>query len=197
MDIQDYDYEGAGAGDVGPQDRLAKLTDAVKRANAASAEIADLEARLKTAQQGLNDILEKEVPVLMDEAGGITEWRLGNIKVSLKEDIFASDKEEGRLERHIWLVKHKYGAIIKTNYAIAFGSGEEEQAREQKVAEALKKIEGVDFERKRAIHPQTLSATVREIDAKYKKQNNNMPLPKETLELLGACRKRVAKLKLV
>lgn len=145
--------------------------------------IEQAELVLKQLKLRAADLSERILPELMDEADGLNSFSGNGFTITIKEDVRASDSEKGRAERHTWLRKQGHGGVIKHKVDVEFGAGEDQEAVEFiRVAEQM----GVDYTEKSAVHPQTLAALVREL----LREGKDCPM-----ELLGAVRIRVAKLK--
>jgi hypothetical protein len=96
------------------------------------------------------------------------------MKVSTKEDVYASIPKGNEENAYEWLNENGFGGIIKHVVSASFGKEEDSRAAEfVKAAQEL----GLTPEDKRSIHSATLKAFVKEQLA----QGKNIPL-----ELFGA-----------
>lgn len=77
-------------------------------------------------------------------------------KIGIEDVISASIKEDNKFDAHEWLKANGYGDLIKSEVALTFGKGEEEDA--QKLVEAVEgmKINYGAIKKTEKVHPQTL-----------------------------------------
>lgn len=146
---------------------LVKLTDeSLSRvANLASKQL-KLEAKLKKLLSQVNevtselDFLKKvTLPELMRELGlKRFDLKTGE-KVIIKDVIGASIKVENRQKAFAWLREHGFDSLIKHKVTINFNRGEETNV--EKTVSFLKQ-QNLDPKIEESVHPQTLSAFVRE-----------------------------------
>ena len=138
---------------------------------------------LELLDDELKQLVERDIPTLLDTNGLTTITTADGLKVVVEEKIQASIKEGNRIAAHGWLEETGNGDIIKTKMIAEFGRNELEFARE-----AARKLED-QIDRSvsiaETVHPQTLSAVVRELlrDGEFVPQ-----------ELLGVTRIRKAKI---
>lgn len=166
-----------------PSDNEIKSIQALARTQyALQQEIADLEAKLKVAKERLRTCSEADLPTLMVELG-VTGLSLDNgWKLDLDTKVYASITKEKNDEANTWLEKNKHGDIIKRVFEIKFGKDDEAWAKKfERDLKARKKP--LQYAVKRAVHPQTLQAWVREALV------SGLTLPED---LFGVFRKRVA-----
>ncbi len=139
---------------------LARLSGLADQAKEAEAEIERLEKLLTKAKADHRDIIQKLLPELMEEAGQKDCTTASGRRLQLQDVLRASIPKERVIEAHTWLRKNKLASIIKTVVIAQFGRDEEAKAR--KVLADLRKI-NPKAEKKEAVHPQTLQATLREL----------------------------------
>lgn len=167
-----------------PADSLmSQVNEAAKRLEAAqeAASEADIEAKARKAE--LKQIQEVELPNLLETAGLKSCETLDGKKVNVSEYIRANIPDDKELDAFLWLEDNGHGDIIKDQFTIALGKGNDELASE--IEEFLTK-KGVDFARKRGVHHSTLSALIKEL------MEEGVPVP---LDIFGAYRQRIAKIK--
>jgi len=144
--------------------RLAELNNEMERIKTAE----------KQVQMEIKRITEEVIPNYMRELG-LSEIKLANgAKVSVKDQIFASIKKENQHLAFKWLRDNGHDSLIKNEFKINFGKGEDERAS------TLKKIledAGYDFKEKEEVHWQTLRAFVRE------QLENGVQLPEEAFSV--------------
>lgn len=113
----------------------------------------ELEAKLQKS------LTEDQIPTLMKKLG-FEKFSLSNgLEVSVKLFYGAHIKAEKIEEAHQWLRDHNQGALIKTDFQIKFGMGEEVQA--QGLRNMLRNKQ-LPFKEKEAVHPSTLVSYVKE-----------------------------------
>lgn len=123
--------------------------------------------QLKQANEALRQVQEVDLPAAMAQAG-VSEIKLpSGEKVTIKEDVYASiPKDERHHEAMDWLREHDFGDVIKNEVKVAFGKGEEDQARAL-IAE-LNANGWKNYTAGETVHSQTLKALIREQLAKGK-----------------------------
>ena len=153
----------------------------------AEAEVARLEEELGLAKQALRHISENTLPTLMDECGMTEFTTTDGIKISVTETIRASIPIESQAQAFEWLKGHNHDDLIKREFKIEFGKGEEKWAEEfeKKLNEEERPLK---VQVKRGVHPQTLASFVRE----QLKEGVDIPL-----SVFGASRIRSSKIKLL
>lgn len=142
-----------------------------------------LEEELDEAKQALLEVQETNLPSALQEYG-MTEIRMADdSRVTVKQEYYATIKEERKSEAFAWLEANGHQDLIKHDVTTSFTRGQDDEAR--KVMELLAD-NNVDFVDKKHVHVQTLRAFVREqIEA-------GNPLP---LETFGVHVRQVAKIK--
>lgn len=157
-------------------------------------EISDLQQTLKEKNVKLYEIYHVKMPDLMlaanvDQVGIPANGNLPAMDAEMKPfysaNIAASWPEEKRQAGFQYLEKLKAGDLIKTKVEALYGRGKLGDAR--KAAATLAKKKGVSVELKQAVHPQTLTAWLKE-QVEEKKFTPN-------LELIGGSVGRVVKMK--
>jgi hypothetical protein len=152
----DYSSDLPGMGD----NILSRLTGLAREARDLSQAIEELEEAQAEKQRLYNDIVARQLPELMQEAGQTKCQTSDGFDLELAEILRASIPKERAPEAHKWLREHDLGSIIKNVVSAQFGRGEEEKARE-----AIRALRAIDapVETKEAVHSQTLQATLREL----------------------------------
>ena len=161
--------------------QLRKVAQDILKSEAERARLADL---IEKENAKYVHLTETVMPTLMEKAASKNWTSDDGIVVEVKEDIYASIKEENKPTAFAWLEKNKLGDLIKRQFVISFGKGDESWAKKfQKDLKQRKKP--LNSVVKMAVHPQTLNANVKEI-----LQEGKLKLP---LEVFGVFRKKVAK----
>jgi len=122
-------------------------------------EIKEAETRLKIMKEQLKDIAEKQLPDAMAEVGMAKFALTDGSEVTVKPYYSAKIGDEKREECFGWLQDHGHEALIKDEVSIAFNRGEHQKAEEFK---AQLEQQGIEYSGKMGVHPQTLTAFVRE-----------------------------------
>lgn len=140
----------------------ATLESLVKYANEMKSlekEIADIERELAERNGRLNKISGVIIPDVMDRLG-MEEFKLSDgSKVLVKTDIKCGLSEDRKPAGFAWLRENDYGGIIKTAVSLAFGKGEEQQAKE---AVDVLSVAGFNAQIGDSVHPATLKSFVKE-----------------------------------
>jgi hypothetical protein len=140
--------------------------EAVARLSSLAGRQAELENRIAAAQievefmgKQLESVRSDLLPSLMTELGVSSLALSDGTKISVERVVRASISEDRKPEAFAWLRAAGHGSLIKNELTSKFGRGEEERAKE--IAAYLRK-QGVVFDTKESVHPQTLGAFVRE-----------------------------------
>ena len=178
---------------VVPEDKLEAVRDQLRKSRDTELEIADLTEKLEALNKVQNLRIHEELPALFQEIGidklGIgAEGNLPAYDASLSPYYKASISAEWPQERQDaafdWLEKEGHGDLIKNMFVVQLGRGDEKKAK--KLRGLLEKA-GYEFENKRAVPWNTLTAFVKEqVEVKQKTPN---------LELIGATVGKIVKLK--
>ena len=121
--------------------------------------IKDAEARLKILKEKARDIAEKQLPDAMAEVGMAKFTLTDGSEVTVKPYYSAKIGDENREECFTWLQDHGHEALIKDEVVLTFNRGEHEKAEQFK---AQLEEQGLDYSGKMGVHPQTLTAFVKE-----------------------------------
>lgn len=138
---------------------LDDLTGLARALLDADAKVATIEDELKEAVEHARRLREDTIPCVMQELE-LEEIGLTNgMKMTLKEEVYASISKENAPAAFEWLTKNDYDGIIKTAVSIEWGKGELKKA----IAffqKTIKKFPNAVLDR--SVHPQTLKAFLRE-----------------------------------
>ena len=122
-------------------------------------EIKEAEARLKVLKEQLRDIAEKQLPDAMAEVGMAKFTLTDGSEVAVKPYYSAKIGDEKKDECFNWLQDHGHETLIKDEVSVTFNRGEHQKAEEFR---AKLEEQGIEFSGKMGVHPQTLTAFVRE-----------------------------------
>jgi hypothetical protein len=128
--------------------------------------VATLQQELDAAIASLRAVQERDLPEAMSLAGLDSYTLKGGRKVAVKTTIIASPTKDQQPQMLAWLDENEHGDLIKHEVKVSFGKGEDTRAERfmDWVSEHLPKQK---TDTKRFVHPQTLSAFVREQMAKH------------------------------
>lgn len=165
--MTDLDFEGDGLFDDVPKalaasdDGMKRLSDLIRQQILAEDDLERLVKEQERKSKELTRLRADLVPSLMKELGFSTVATDDGMKVEIKKIVQASlPQEDGKKSRALaWLREIEAGDVIKNEVRATFGKGEDELA--DRAAAALDAL-GIDVERKTTVHPQTLSALVRQ-----------------------------------
>lgn len=122
-----------------------------------------LEQQVKDAKEELRVVAEELLPEAMQMAG-MSEFRLASgLKVTVRDDVYASIRADYAEQACEWLQQNGLGDVIKDEVKINFGRGETLLAA--KFLEMAEQYRLAASE-KAGVHPQTLKALVKEQMAK-------------------------------
>ena len=162
---------------------LEDLTELVNQVLMLDEEFIKQETKLKAIKKVLTDLLEKEIPLKLQEMGLKEATLKDGTKISVVPTYFARIKKTDTTQAHQWLRENGFGDIIKRTIAIEFTKGEDDIA--SKVKSSLEN-DGYLINDNESVHYQTLNGWVREQIEK------GTELPRE---LLGVYQKNEAKIK--
>lgn len=146
--------------------------------------VADLERQLKEAVQQLRDLAERELPNLMVEVGMKQLTLQNGVALKLDTEVYASISKAAAEQAHSWLEEHGHADLITREFKIRFNR-EDEKWADKFQRDLNRRKRPLNAQLRRAVHPQTLNAWVRETLLA------GAVIPEE---LFGVFRKRVAKL---
>ena len=143
-----------------PSDKgLGKISTLAERYTDLDEEIKDTETRLKVLKEQAREIAEKQLPDAMAEVGVAKFTLTDGSEVTVKPYYSAKISDEKREECFGWLEDNGHEALIKDEVVLTFNRGEHEKAEEFK---AKLQEQGMDYSGKMGVHPQTLTAFVKE-----------------------------------
>jgi hypothetical protein len=138
-------------------------------ARAVEFQVAHLQAKLKERQDILDRIMTRDLPEKMDDAGlrTVTVEAHGNepsftvgLKTMISANIAASWDQDRRRRAFTWLDTHGHGSLIKTDVVTTFSR--EDRSTVAAFVGHLDR-EGRRYLVRESVHPQTLSAWLREM----------------------------------
>jgi hypothetical protein len=121
--------------------------------------IRQLSDQLEEVTGKLKKVQEEELPTLMQQCG-LSEFKLVNgTRITIKKFYSGSIGDDNREGAFGWLKEHGHDDLIKNDFTVAFGKNEDADAEtfENRLVEL-----NLPYRRKKHVHPQTLSAFIRE-----------------------------------
>ena len=146
-------------------------------------QIKALESQLEATKASLIQVQEVDLPSALQEYGMAEIKMDDDTKITIKQEYYATIKEEKRSEAFSWLIGNGHADLIKHDITTSFTRGQADEA--QRLAELLEE-NNVNFVDKKHVHPQTLRAFVRE------QIESGSPIPLETFSVYI---RQVAKIK--
>jgi hypothetical protein len=164
---------------------LESLSNLAKALGRKRLELAEKEQELKEIQEQIKRLDEILIPEAMQSLG-LTEIKLDSgAKISYTRVYYANISEERMPAAEEWLKKNKFDSILKTNVGLVFGAGLEDKVDHALLKKFLDEHE-IEHKEKKAVHPQTLKAFVRErLEAETDTVSNIAPEAKLPRELFG------------
>lgn len=141
------------------RDALAEVADLAARQIEIEDAIEATEAQLDRLKKELARVRDEELPNALAEHGLSEIAMKDGSRVKVVDIVRAAIPAAHRDAAFRWLDEHGFGDLVKHEIKATFGRGEEAEA--QASIDALRGM-GIDAEDKRSVHPQTLSAFVRE-----------------------------------
>ena len=164
------------------EDTLKKISMLANAAKTGEQEVARLTDKLKAYTARLDEILTKEIPDAMAQAG-MSEFTLTDgSKIKIQKITTASIPAQYKDQAFNWLEENEHGDLIKQEISLKFNREQNEAAQE--VYNNLVE-QGFQPTQSKSVHFQTLSAFVREQIAAA------VPIP---MEILGVYQGQKAKI---
>lgn len=146
------------------KDELTSLKTLLDKLQAVRWRSETIERELKEEKEKLRKIEEEDIPNLFNEFG-LSELKMigedGEIgdTISIKNIYRGHVSEKNKPEAFKWLRANNHDDLIKNEIKINFGKGDDEQASNLKNKLVS---DGISFVDKETVHPQSLSAFIRE-----------------------------------
>ena len=154
---------------VPKQEDLAGVAELGYRQVNLTAELAAIENELALKKEELRQVVEIELPESMLNLG-LTSFSLSDgSKISVKTFYRGSIPKAREVEAFSWLRENGHDDLIKNEVKCTFGKGEDQAAE---FLMGVLEEEKQDYENKKAVHPSTLKAFVRE----QLERGNKLPL---------------------
>lgn len=143
------------------EDILKAIKDGARKLRKAEFDLEKKEAECAALKASIKEMQEKTLVGLMQEADCMS-FELGSgFRIERTSDTYANISKERKPAAFAWLIKNKFGGLIKNEIDILFAKGKEKEAKA--MLGVIKKA-GLPchVEAKQSIHHQTLQAFVRE-----------------------------------
>ena len=138
---------------------LGKISTLAEEYTELDEEIKEFELWLKSLKERARNIAEMQLPEAMAEVGVAKFTLTDGSEVTVKPYYSAKISDEKREECFGWLHDNGHEALIKDEVTLTFNRGEHEKAEQFKAA---LEEQGMEYSGKMGVHPQTLTAFVRE-----------------------------------
>lgn len=140
-------------------DQLQKISMLAEIAAALEESIEATEANLKASKEKLRDVIENLLPNAMAEVGMVKFTLKDGSEINVKPFYSAKIDDANREAAFDWLMEHGHDAIIKQEFNVKVDKGDTETAN---VLQEYLKEHKMSFSGKTGVHPQTLTAFVKE-----------------------------------
>ena len=164
MSDQEHDYSEFTKGEVPVGGNLmARIEGLAQEQLDADTRVANLEEQLAEAKVAWRNIAEKRLPELLEESGltlSTITTPAGHV-VKVAEAIRGSIPKANEVEAFQWLEDNDNGNLIKRNFSIDFGKGDEKWA-EKFQRDCAQRKRPLNLKRTKKVHPQSLQAFVRQ-----------------------------------
>lgn len=169
-------------GGVNNQDKLDTVKAKVRETRDLLVASTKLSDTVKDMNSSINKLVHEELPTLyaaagIDRLGLEAEGDLPAFDTRMQSFYRASIPKNKETEAFAWLEKNKHGDMIKNVFSIPLGMGDNAKAKK---LEAFLKKEGFDYERRKAVPWNTLTAFIKEQVEDRKVKPSDLPL-----DLLG------------
>lgn len=138
---------------------LSKVATLAELQLALEQQVEEIEARLKDKKEQLKKVQEFDLPEAMAEVGVASFTMANGCKVAVKPYYSGKIDEENCDACFGWLRENDFGDLIKHEFAVSLPKGEDDKAKE--LMATLRAL-GLGYKDKEGVHPQTLSAFIRE-----------------------------------
>lgn len=141
------------------QEALKKLSKLATKQVKLEIEIRNLTEQLKELNKQHASLSEKDIPELMFEVGVESLKLTSGETIEIKHGIKATIPEKNKPGAYAWLTEKGFGALIKHQFILEYGKGENEKAEN---ARHILEEKSLRYKEKEDIHYQTLQKQVRE-----------------------------------
>lgn len=149
----------AEADRVPQTDSLVRCREAARMIQVQRLIVQTKEEELKAAQEELARLETQVLPEIMSEVG-IPQFSLEDgSSIGVADEYYAHISKEHQALAHGWLRANNFGDLVKNQYTVSFGRGEDAKAQE---LEQTLKANGYEFENRESVHANTLKAFIKE-----------------------------------
>jgi hypothetical protein len=166
----------AEAAAIPDDERLKSVAEMVERVRAIDRELMNFAEKVKILGDERKILVTEKIPDSLHVAGLSLIQMTDGSEVEVGTKVYASISEENRVAAHEWLRANGFAELIKNQFTVPFGKGEEERA--DALEAALLEAE-IAFQRKEVVNPQTLGAFVREQIGREKQGRGPFAAPRE------------------
>lgn len=175
MDLSDLMEQAAEDGrHVPTDDELKSIAQLAEEQVFLESKLAQQTAELAATQEQLNKVQQFDLPGALERLG-MSQFKLTDGSfITIKEDTYAGITEENKPKAFAWLKSTGNDGIIKNEFKVPFGKGQDEEAAA--LAKALDTF-GCSYTNNRSVHPQTLKAFVKS------RLENGEPVPTDIFSI--------------
>jgi hypothetical protein len=163
-------------------EQLGSLSNLVALAVEQEAKVAAAEEVLERESLRLKELIERDIPKVMELAGTKMYKTSSGVTVDLKDILTASIPKDKREAAHKWLDEHGHGGLIKRTVFVAFTREQQEEAGKL-VKELAEDFTNVGVETK--VEPSTLTAFAKE------QKEAGSPLPDDVFSIYEAKKAKI------
>lgn len=157
--------------EIPTDEKLGKLNAVCRKLVEKERQYAEYKTLASQTYEEIKDVKEKEIPDVMASLN-ISKFVMDDgTEIAIKDELFASIKEDKRIQALQWLDDNGLGDIIKHDITISFARGEHEEA--ERIKGVLKDNGQNSYDEKASVHPQTLKATFKDL------RNKGEDIPEE------------------
>ncbi len=165
LSVPDYEGEVLDIATEHKDSGLRELSKLVTELALIRRDRAALADKLKEVQKEEDTLARVRIPELFDDlglAGKITTK--SGLSITVKKVVKASIKDANRDEAVAWFDSNNLGLMVKDEFSMKLGRGEDAQIQADAIRDALNKLK-VPYKNKKNVHPSTLVSFIKERDA--------------------------------
>jgi len=157
--------------EIPTDEKLGKLNLVCRKLVEKERQYAEYKSLASKTYEEIKDVKEKEIPDVMASLN-ISKFIMDDgTEIAIKDELYASVKEDKRTEALEWLDSQGLGDIIKHDITLSFARGEHEEA--ERIKDVLENNGQNSYLEKATVHPQTLKATFKDL------RNKGEDIPEE------------------
>ena len=139
--------------EIPTDEKLGKLNLVCRKLVEKERQYAEYKSLASKTYEEIKDVKEKEIPDVMASLN-ISKFIMDDgTEIAIKDELYASVKEDKRTEALEWLDSQGLGDIIKHDITLSFARGEHEEA--ERIKDVLENNGQNSYLEKATVHPQT------------------------------------------